>query len=116
MVLALAVVPAYSSGEGAEDAIENYPGISHSLIERHEQSAEVAFALSILTGGIAVFSLLLWNTGVRNYLLIAVLVTASLATISLGIAAHSGGQIRHSELRNSSAINNPVGPVERGDE
>ena len=60
---ALATLPAYFSGEEAEEVIEHLPGVSEALIHDHEEAAELATCLmSLLTcsfvapGTIAQFS------------------------------------------------------------
>ena len=36
---ALSALPAYLTGEGAEEAIEHLPGVEKTLIEKHEEGA-----------------------------------------------------------------------------
>src|SRR5688500_14191615 len=49
VVGALLAVPVYLTGEPAEDAVEQLPGVSKAIIEQHEDAAAVAFtAIAVL--------------------------------------------------------------------
>ena len=52
IVIALLAIPAYLTGEPAEELVENLPGVSKSSIEQHEEAAQVAFA-GVLVVGVA---------------------------------------------------------------
>lgn len=92
--------PAFTSGEGAEEAVESIPGISHRLVHWHEEAAERAFYLLIPTGLLA-FALLIYtrfvalNSRVPYYILLILMV----AVLGLmGNASRLGGMIRRPEL------------------
>jgi len=99
--LSLMVIPTYLSGESSEERIEHLPGISSQALDRHEEAAEISLALALITGGFAGLSLLLWSLRIRNYILVGVAMASVTTTLSLGITAHYGGQIRHTELNAS---------------
>jgi uncharacterized membrane protein len=101
IVAALAAVPASLSGEGAEDAIESYPGVSERLIERHEDAAELALTATLIGGAIAAVAAVAEWRAVRLALPLAglALAAALVSAVLLGRAAHCGGQIRHQEIR-----------------
>ncbi len=42
LIAGIAAIPVYFTGEGAEEAIENLPGVSEAIIERHEEVAKLA--------------------------------------------------------------------------
>src|SRR5262245_54149910 len=54
VIAALAALPAYFSGEGAEEAVEHLPGVLESLIHDHEEAGEKALAAALLMGAAAV--------------------------------------------------------------
>ncbi|HSQ45288.1 MAG TPA: hypothetical protein VLM44_00050, partial [Lutibacter sp.] len=50
---ALASIAAFYSGEGAEEIVERIPGISKTLINQHEESAELFFTVILILGGVS---------------------------------------------------------------
>lgn len=98
---AIAALPVYFSGEGAEEAVEHLPGVIENLIEQHEDFAKIAmfFAEGLgLASLLALFALPRKPELARWVLpLIFVLSMGSAGTIIQ--TAHLGGQIRHSEIR-----------------
>lgn len=100
--LSLMVVPTYLSGESSEEQIEQLSGISSQALERHEEASEISLAFALITGGFAGLTLLFWSFGIRKYILIGVAIVSITTTLSLGLTAHYGGQIRHKELNPSS--------------
>jgi uncharacterized membrane protein len=96
---------AYFTGEGAEETVENIPGIAENLIEQHEESAIYALVSLIILGIAALVGLLLTlnKSSLTRTAAIAVLF---LSLISFGFAARTGylgGQIRHTEINSASA-------------
>jgi uncharacterized membrane protein len=97
----LASVPAYFSGQEAEEIVEHLPGVEHDRIEEHEESGRWA---AILGGALALLAAALlwrfraphplpgWAVGVP--LLLALIVGAVMAR-----TATLGGEIRHEEIR-----------------
>ncbi|NDD67794.1 hypothetical protein EBZ35_09145 [bacterium] len=90
-------------------ALQQYPGISEAFIEKHEEAAELALALALITGAAAGLSIVVWNFSLRKWMLVGVFLMSVVNTVSLGYVAHLGGQIRHIELRDP---NSSVGPSE----
>lgn len=78
------------------------PGISESLIEDHEEPAELALVLTQLTGLAALGTLLFGRKNARvGYVAANVTFALSLVTFAvLGYVANTGGKISHPELRN----------------
>lgn len=108
-VAAVLALPAYFSGESAEEAVEHLAGVSESLMESHEDLARVATILMELVGFSALLSvwgaLQKWRTGlVKGTLVLAVLTSGTLIW-----TAHLGGLIRHSELRAHAQLLEPTG-------
>lgn len=106
IVAGLFVVAAFQTGESAEDIVENIPGVSHDIIEGHEEAADIAQWLTIIlgVGGLAGIYLVSKSMkGVNKYIWI-LLVYALIVAASLSYTAYQGGQIRHSELRDGTAF------------
>jgi hypothetical protein len=100
-VVGLASVPAYFSGQQAEEIVEELPGVEHDRIEEHEEAGRLASIAAGVLGLLAVGllwayrsprSLPGWAVGIT--LVLSLLVAAALARTSL-----LGGEIRHEEVR-----------------
>src|SRR5262245_10921687 len=52
----LMAVPAYLTGEGAEEMAEKLPGVTETAIEAHEESGKTFLILAILTGALALLA------------------------------------------------------------
>lgn len=109
LIAGLAAIPVYFSGEGAEEAIETLPGVSESIIEKHEDVAKLAM-ISISVAGLAALAALIslrWQVPSRFFRVVVLLL--ALASGGLMVqTAHLGGQIRHTEIRNNVALQNEV--------
>jgi len=99
VVATVAAVPAFLLGEGAEEIVENQPGVSESVIEEHEEAADVAFWCTVVTGVVSVVALFglrrqaSWQPAIAKLSLALALA----ASCTLGFAAQQGGKIRHPE-------------------
>lgn len=95
---------AYFSGEGAEEAVENLPGVAHDFVETHEDIGKFTLIGLILLGAISLFGLIRVRNHYDKIKSIAV-VALVLALASFGIGAYTaytGGLIRHTEIRSGS--------------
>lgn len=107
LVAGVAAIPVFFSGEGTEEAIENLPGVSEAIIEKHEEVAKLAM-ISIAAAGLFALAALFsfrWQVATRVFKMVVLL----LAVTSGGLmaqTAHLGGQIRHTEIRNGVALQN----------
>ena len=99
--ISLITIPAYMSGNGAQDAIKSLPGVSKSLIEAHEGAALVGFGFMEVTGAFAWLGLWQFRRLARvpswNLAIILVLTVVSLGLMTR--ASNMGGEIRHAEIR-----------------
>ncbi|MBX7062670.1 MAG: hypothetical protein K1X52_13520 [Pyrinomonadaceae bacterium] len=108
---AVVTIPVYLSGEPTEDAVEKLAGVSHDLIEQHEDAAYFAMISMMITGVISLIGFILMmakKTAAAKFL---VLVALLLAVGSAGLMARTsnlGGQIRHSEIRTGDAATQPT--------
>jgi hypothetical protein len=78
--LAVATGLVYLTGEPAEELVKHTPWFHDTLAERHEEHATVSLAAVLVTGLLA------------------------LSTVLLGWTGWSGGQIRHEEVRAAAVV------------
>ena len=108
----ITALPVFFTGEGTEEAIENLPGVSESVIGRHEEVAKLAM-ISIAAAGLVALAALFsfrWQIAARLFKVVVVL----LAITSGGLmaqTAHLGGQIRHTEITSVVAKQNNSEPA-----
>jgi hypothetical protein len=101
---ALFAIPAYLTGEGAEEAVEKMPGVAEALIEKHE---DLGKAFSIVTGVLGIISLLTfiadWRKNkIASGLYVMVLLLAIGTSVFAKQLGTSGGEIRHTEIRSGA--------------
>ena len=114
VLVGMAAAAAYLTGEPAEEVImEQVPGIAESVIEAHEEFAEIAFAVTALLGAMGVAGLVVFRrpNGPPALFMAAVLVVAVVAAGAMAYTANLGGDIRHPEIH-SQPMTAPV-PVTR---
>jgi uncharacterized membrane protein len=107
IVMALLSIPVFLTGEEAGETVENIPGISEQLIENHEELAEKAIWLMGLLGILSIISLFVIFKKL-SFAKAVTLVTLIVSIITFGLFAqvgNLGGQIRHSEIRSDSNMN-----------
>lgn len=101
---ALTAIAAMTTGEGAEEVVENIGGISENYIEAHEEAAETFALLSYILGGISLIAL--WASFKQktfaNGLAIGTLIFACIVLFFAKQAGTTGGEIRHTEIRSGS--------------
>ncbi|MEX1188228.1 MAG: hypothetical protein WED33_03155 [Bacteroidia bacterium] len=98
---ALFTLPAFFTGEGAEEVVENLPGIGHDIIHEHEEIAELSLWLAEIMGISAFFSFMLEIRKHRLNLQFSIL-TLVLSIMCFGSmirTGNSGGEIRRPEIR-----------------
>jgi len=100
--IALLTIPTYQSGNAAQHAIKNIPGVSAELMQAHNDAALLAFLLMEITGAVSWFGL--WQFRRTSRIGRGTLAfVALLALVTLGLmsnAANIGGMIRHPEILN----------------
>jgi uncharacterized membrane protein len=115
---ALAAIAANYTGDGAEEIVEKIPGISESLIHDHEEYAEQFFTLSLILGGAALITLFLQikKMGLAKYGYILAVILAISSLVSANYVGISGGEIRHTEIRGASNIENQPDIIKNEDD
>ena len=111
---ALVTLPLYFTGEAAEEAVEQLPGVAKRAIDPHEDAAKIAFAGILVTGAVALASFALFRRGrflpswFTSLLLVLSLVTALL----MAWTANLGGKVRHTELGGGAVSTSSTQPEE----
>jgi len=105
VVVSLIAIPAFLTGEEAEHAVEDRPGISNTQIHDHEEQAEIAFWALMCSGAIALGTLLAsMNTQTVNRTLQFLNIIFIVGTFALmARTGSSGGAIRHLEIQSSAS-------------
>lgn len=103
---ALATIAAMNTGEGAEEVVEKINGVTENYIESHEETAETFAILSYILGGISLLGL--WASFKQKTfsLLISIgaLIFAFVVLFFAKQTGTTGGEIRHTEIRNGNSI------------
>ena len=110
VVMALVAIPVFLTGEPAEETVEGIAGISETMIEAHEEAAEMAIWVMEALG---IFSLiaLFWrgSSEKQNKTMTGIAFALSLVTFALmARTGYLGGQIRHTEISGNVAAQAPV--------
>lgn len=100
LISAIGGVIAFSTGEAAEETVKNLPAINKQLIENHEESGKLTFAILAALGILSIAGLLLtWKRPKFTKGISAIVLVVSLACIGLSSwTGYLGGQIRHTEI------------------
>ncbi len=101
---ALAAIASYSSGEGAEEVVEDIPGISEKLIHVHQNYAGYFFAFMLILGVSSLITLYMQikQSKFIRYAYLLIFVLAIACGIMSAYVGTSGGEIRHSEIRSDA--------------
>ncbi|TYB74375.1 hypothetical protein ES674_14050 [Bizionia myxarmorum] len=103
---ALTAIAAFYTGEGAEQIVENLPGISETLIHNHEELAELFFTMMLVLGGASLLTLFLQFKKfpfVKHAFGLVLLLSISCIIISKYVGT-TGGEITHIEIRNDANV------------
>jgi len=107
LIAGIAATPVFLTGEGTEEAIENLPGVSEAVIEKHEEVAKLAMISIAVAGLLALVALSSFKWQIASRVLkVAVLIMAVSSGGLMIQTAHMGGQIRHTEIRSDVAMQN----------
>ena len=103
---AFAAIAAMSTGEGAEEVVEKITGVSEDYIKSHEKMAETFALLSYILGSISLIGL--WTSFKQktfsNIVAIGILIFAIVVLFFAKQTGTSGGEIRHTEIRNGNSV------------
>ncbi|SDE45368.1 hypothetical protein SAMN05421636_105128 [Pricia antarctica] len=103
---ALAAIAAFYTGEGAEDIVENLPGVSETLIHEHEEYAELFFTMMLILGGASLLTLFFQfkKSPLVKYGFGLVLILSLSCIVISKYVGTSGGEITHIEIRNDDNV------------
>ena len=106
VMAAICTFPAFATGEGAEEVAEGLPGVTEHFIHEHEEKAEAFALLNYLLGFISMIGI--WASWKQKqfakWLSFAILLFAFIVIFKGREVATSGGEIRHTEIRKGSKI------------
>jgi uncharacterized membrane protein len=108
LFIVAAIFAAFSmkTGEGAEELVEDMPNIGKIIIHEHEELAEKLALVLYLLGVIALAGITMnikkhSKAKIISYIAVVVGIAAVYLTILVGT---SGGEIRHTEIREDSNV------------
>lgn len=105
IICAILSFAAMYTGEGAEEIVEDMPTIGHQIIHEHEELAEKFALIMYITGFFSLISLVanIKNHKLAKPLSFLTLTLALVATILSKSVGTSGGEIRHTEIRETTS-------------
>jgi uncharacterized membrane protein len=103
---AISSIFAFLSGERAVEVVKEIAGISETLIHTHEEYAELFFILILILGALSLVAFVteLKKLKYAKYILILTLILALATGVLAKYVATSGGEIRHTEIRNDAKM------------
>lgn len=109
-------IPAFLTGEGAEELVEEMPGVTDTVIEQHEDLAAIFIWLTSALGIVALLTLIADLRAISfSKLLYGVTAILCIATMVLAQqVGTTGGKIRHTEIR--TAADQSATPVQDEDD
>lgn len=101
LLLGIFALLAYLTGDGAEEIIKTYPGITEDIIEPHESFALLFFIGLMVTTALSMVGLYMTKTKVNllgrfNLILLIAAILLSFFAVKTG---STGGAIRHTEIK-----------------
>lgn len=107
VVTALVAIPVFLTGEPAEETVEGLPGVLETAIESHEDFAKFGLTTAIISGVVALVSLIYsWfrpaQGGIGRLMAIGTLALSLITVGAMGWTAKLGGVIRHTEISGAS--------------
>lgn len=104
LTAAVGGIIAFSTGEAAEETVENIQGISKKMIEEHEDFAKITLTAVIALGvGALAGGYLTWKKSKFNKAISAIVLILSLICFGMtSWTGYQGGQIRHTEVGNAA--------------
>jgi len=104
LAAALGGIIAFSTGEAAEETVENMQGITKNVIEAHEEFAKITLIAIIALGVVSLAAIYLTWKKSKTARAISIIVLI-LSLICFGMTSwtgYLGGQIRHTEVGNTA--------------
>jgi hypothetical protein len=110
IIVALWAIPAYLTGEPAEEIVEDLSGISENLIEQHEEFAEKAFVILEIVGALALMTLIVkrYSQKLGGWLMSITVIGLIVGGGMIAWTANLGGRINHLEVRPNGYDNQSI--------
>jgi uncharacterized membrane protein len=101
VLLAVITVAVYFTGEAAQKAVKDLPGVTEAFIGRHEEVAGLSLVLMETLGIASLAGLYFFrhSATIPKWFVALVLVLSFSTAAVVGFTANLGGQIRHTEIR-----------------
>ena len=95
------------TGDKAEHSVEDMAGFSHDYIHEHEEAAELFMKPLYILGLVSVFGLvsIIKKRGNQKFVSICILLIAAICLFLSKNVGTTGGEIRHTEIRENDLIN-----------
>lgn len=105
VIAAAGAVIAFQTGESAEETVEHISGVSHDLVEEHEESAELAMLFVYALGLLSIVGLYLEvkQKRIAKTVSLIILFITALTFYFVSSTASLGGKIRHTEIQPGQA-------------
>jgi uncharacterized membrane protein len=107
LFIVAAIFAAFSvgTGDGAEELVEDMPNIGKKIIHEHEEIAEKLALVLYLLAAISLTGLIM---NIKNYskaklITYVAIVVATVAVVLSTLVGTSGGEIRHTEIRDDAS-------------
>jgi uncharacterized membrane protein len=99
-----------ATGEGAEEMVEDFPNIGKAIIHEHEELAEKLALVLYILGGFSLLALFLnFKKNSKEKLVSFFILGVGIVSLFLiQKVGTSGGEIRHTEIRENIAVSAPV--------
>ena len=106
LFIVAAIFAAFSmaTGEGAEELVEDLPNIGKRIIHQHEELAEKLAIVLYLLGAISLLGIVLTikNHSKAKFISFVVVIVGIVGVYLTTLVGTSGGEIRHTEIREDS--------------
>ena len=117
IVAALFALASMSTGEGAEEMVEDMPNVGKQIIHEHEEMAEKLALVLYILGGFSIVGLIL---NIKNHskakLVTYLVLIISVVAVFLGKeTGTTGGEVRHTEIRANATSNEAANESEHDD-
>jgi predicted RND superfamily exporter protein len=101
--MAMVAIPAYLSGEEAEERVEHIAGINEGAIHEHEEMAELSLWFTVISGVLGAVIAHARNMKVSSKIALAFVIMAMVAFAQAARTGHEGGMIRRPDLGTTPA-------------
>jgi hypothetical protein len=112
VLVGILTIPAYITGEGAEDVLETNGINAYNFVEAHEDLAAIALWTSLITAFFAAIAFFFESkkSSLSKIFIYSTLIISLGNMILLKSVATSGGEIRHTEIRTTTVAINTAQP------